>query len=92
MSVLIRYQPTGLTKELYDETSRRMEGSGEWPPEGLDLHVCFGPDGDLLVSEIWDSEEQWREFSEKLMPVLRESGVQLGGEPQVFAVHELQRR
>lgn len=92
MSVLIRYYPTGLTKEQYDETSRRMEGSGDWPPEGLDMHVCFGSEGELRVSEIWDSEEQWRAFTEKLMPVLQEAGVQLGSEPEILEVHELQKR
>jgi hypothetical protein len=89
MSVLVRYQPTGLTKEQYDDVSRRMEES-DWPPPALRVHVCFGEDGDLLVSEIWDSEDEWRSFSERLMPVLEEAGVQIGGEPQLFEVQELE--
>ena len=63
MSVVVRHQPTGLTKERYDEVSRRMEDSGVWPPNGLDMHVCFGSEGELRVSEIWDSEEEFRAFS-----------------------------
>ena len=51
MSVVVRHQLSGLTKEKYDEVSRRMEGSGAWPPDGIDMHVCFGSDGDLRVSE-----------------------------------------
>ena len=92
MSVVIRYSPTGLTKEKYDEVSNGMEGSGSWPPDGLDMHVCFGSDGDLRVSEIWDSEEQWRTFSEQLLPALEKAGVQTAGDPEVFEVHELQKR
>ena len=92
MSVVVRYSPTGLTKAQYDEVSRRMEERGSWPPEGMDLHVCFGNEGDLRVSEIWDSEEQWRAFSDHLMPVLSEVGVQTAGEPEVFEVQELQKR
>jgi len=50
MSVVVRHQPTGLTKEQYDEVSRRMEEAGVWPPDGIVLHDCFGSEGDLRVS------------------------------------------
>ena len=92
MSVVVRHQPTGLTREKYDEVSRRMEESGAWPPDGLDMHVCFGSDGELRVSEIWDSEEQFRTFSERLMPVLSEVGVEVTAGPEVYEVQELQKR
>jgi hypothetical protein len=92
MSVVVRHSPKGLTKERYDEVSRRMEESGSWPPDGLDMHVCFGSEGELRVSEIWDSEEQFRAFSEKLMPALNEAGVEVAAEPEVLEVHELQKR
>jgi hypothetical protein len=69
-----------------------MEDAGDWPPDGLDMHVLFGSDGDLRVSEIRDSEEQFRAFSERMLPVLNEVGVQIAGEPEVFQVHELQKR
>jgi hypothetical protein len=92
VSVVVRYQPTGLTREQYDEVSRRMEGSGAWPPDGLDMHVMFGTEGELRVSEIWDSVEKWRAFSGTLLPVLEEVGVRMGGDPEVFQVHELQKR
>ncbi len=91
MSVVVRHQPSGLTREQYDEVSRRMEGGGAWPPDGMDMHVLFGTEGELRVSEIWDSEEQFRAFADRLMPVLDEVGVPYS-EPEVFAVHELQKR
>ena len=93
MSVVVRHQPTGLTKEKYDEVNRRMEEAGhDWPPEGMDMHVCFGEEGQLRVSEIWYSEEEFRAFGEKLFPVLEEAGVQMSGDPEVFEVQELERR
>ena len=93
MSIVVRHQPTGLTREQYDEVTRLVEGSGAWPPDGLEMHVLFGTDGDLRVSEIWDSEEQMRAFAEQeLMPALKEVGVGLGGEPEIFEVHELEKR
>jgi hypothetical protein len=92
VSIVVRYRPTGLTREQYDEVSRRMEEAGAWPPDGLEMHVLFGSEGELRVSEIWDSEEQFRAFSQSMMPVLGEAGVQMAGEPEVFEVQELQKR
>ncbi len=91
MSVVVRHRPKGLTREQYDEVSRRMEGAGSWPPDGMDMHVLFGTEGDMRVSEIRDSEEQFRAFAEQLMPVLDEVGVPYS-EPEVFEAHELQKR
>ena len=91
MSIVVRYNPAGLTKETYDGASEGVQ-EGQWPPEGLQMHVCFGEDGDLKVSELWDSEEQWRAFTEVLFPRLQEAGVQMGAEPQVFEVHALEIR
>ena len=89
MSIVVRYQPAGLTRQQYDEVTRRMEDA--WPPDGLQMHVLFGTEGDLKVSEIWESEDLYRSFSEKLLPVLNEAGVQLGGEPEVYQVHEFEQ-
>ncbi len=63
-----------VTTEQYDETIRRLEKSGDWPPEGLEYHVAVKANGNLRVSEIWDSREQFDDFGERLMPVLKTSG------------------
>ncbi len=42
MSVLVRFAPTSVTTtDQYDETIRRLEGAGDFPPEGLEYHVCL---------------------------------------------------
>lgn len=92
MSILIRYSPTSLTAQKYDEASQRVQETLDWPPEGLDIHVCFGSEGNLLVSEIWDSREHYEAFGERLMPVLTEAGVEFSNEPEVFEVHNIERR
>ena len=91
MSIVVRFTPTALTAEQYDETVRKLEEAGEIPADGLDYHVCFSGDGGLLVSEIWDSQEKFDAFGEKLMPVLSEVGID-AGEPQVFEVHNIIKR
>ena len=52
MSVLVRFAPPSATVEQYDESIRRLEETGDFPPEGLDYHVCFLADGNVRVSEI----------------------------------------
>ena len=74
MSIVVRFHPTNVTQEKYEESLRRLEESGEWPPNGLELHVLFGSDEDLKVSEIWDSEEQLRAFGERLSRSSTRSG------------------
>ena len=93
MSVVVRFSPASLTAEKYEESTRALEEAGvDFPPEGLDYHVCFGSEGNLRVSEIWDSREQFEAFGERLMPVLTEAGIEFSGEPEIFEVHNLEKR
>lgn len=91
MSVLIRFAPASMTAQQYDEAVRRLDEVGDWPPDGLDYHVCFGTDGNLRVSEIWDSQEQLNAFGERLMPVLSEIGIE-PGEPELLEIHNIVKR
>ena len=90
MSVVVRFNPTNATKEKYDESMRRMEAAGIWPdPPGLEVHVAFGPDDNLRVSEIWSSREAFDAYGEKLMPILSDMGIEFSAEPEVFEVQNL---
>ena len=93
MSIVVRFTPASLTAEKYDRTTRMLEEAGvAFPPEGLDYHVCFGSEGNLRVSEIWDSREQFEAFGERLMPILTDAGIEFSGEPDIFEVHNIEKR
>jgi hypothetical protein len=93
MSIVVRFSPTNLTTEKYDESIRRHEEAGiKLPPDGMDYHVCFGSDGNLRVSEIWDSREQLEAYGEQLMPILADVGIELSGAPEIFEAHNIIRR
>lgn len=92
MSILARYSPANLTSQQYDEVNRRLEEGGGMPPEGQELHVCFGNEGDLRVSEVWASEEQMSAFRERLMPILEEVGITQSGPPEILPVVNYQAR
>ena len=93
MSIVVRFNPTNLTAEKYDEAVRRHEEAGvEFPPAGMEYHVCFGSDGNLRVSEIWDSREQLEAYGERLMPILADVGIEFSSEPEIFEVHNIRKR
>ena len=92
MSILVRFTPTNATKEQYDESLRRLKQAGEFPPEGMELHVAFGPEDNIRVSEVWDSREQLQAFGERLMPILTEIGIEFSGEPEIVEVQNIIKR
>jgi hypothetical protein len=92
MSIVVRFNPTNVTTEKYEESIRKLEAAGEWPPDGLQTHVLFGTEGNLKVSEIWDSQEQLQAFGERLMPILEDIGIEFSGAPDIFEVHNLIER
>ena len=74
-SVLARFKAApAVTSEQYDESVRRLEALGDWPPAGLAYHVAFRSEGN------------------RLMPVLKDVGVELSGEPEMLEIHNIIQR
>jgi hypothetical protein len=93
MSIVVRFNNTNLTPEKYAEANRRLEQAGVWPqPAGLDFHACFGSEGNLRVTEIWDSREQLDAYAEQVMPILADIGIEFSGDPEIFEVHNIVKR
>jgi len=87
MSIVVRFPPANMTKQQYDSIRSELEEAGDWPAEGCQLHVCFGDEQDIRVSEVWESREQFEAFGEKLMPRLEAFGAEVGDQPEVFEAH-----
>ncbi len=88
MSVLIRFSPPSLTADQYDEAVRRLTEDGVFPAEGLDYEICYGSDGNLKVSQVWDTQEQLEAFGARLQPILADLGIN-PGEPEMLEVHNI---
>ena len=94
MAVVAVFQSPTLTQAKYEESVRqltggraRMEKPADWPVEGLLVHVAGqGPNG-FRVVDVWSSEETFRRFGEKLMPILKAVGVE--GQPEIYPAHTL---
>jgi hypothetical protein len=87
MSIVVRYPASNVTKQQYDSVRSALQEAGDWPADGCEIHVCFGDESDVRVSEIWESREKLDAFGEKLRPKMEAEGIQLAGEPEVFEAH-----
>jgi hypothetical protein len=93
LSILVRFTGAPSMKSgLYDETMPAIEASGEWPPDGLAFHCAFETDGVFRVSEVWDSQEKFEAFGQRLMPILTDAGIELTGPPEIIEVHNIVSR
>jgi hypothetical protein len=91
VSVLIRFSPPSLTTDQYDEVVRRLNEAGVFPADGLDYEICYGSDGNLKVSQVWDTQEQLDAFGARLMPILSDLEI-TPGDPEVLEVHNIIHR
>jgi hypothetical protein len=87
MSIVVRFPPSNVSKQQYDSVRSELEAVGEWPAEGCQLHVVFGPEDDIRVSEVWESAEKQEAFAAKLGQRMEQAGIQPSGELDVFDVH-----
>ena len=91
MPIVSVFEAPGLTQQNYEETVRRLTGKNrmsspsDWPVEGLLVHVAGQGAKGFRVVDVWTSEDAFRRFGEKLIPLLREVGVE--GEPEVYPSH-----
>ena len=89
---MFRYAPVpSSTIEQYDEVIRRLQASGELPADGFDYHVASYSDGQLRVSEVWDSRKQLEAFGKRVMPLLADVALEHTGQPEILEVHNIIR-
>jgi hypothetical protein len=87
MSIVVRFPPSNVTKQQYDSVRNALAESGDWPAEGCRLHVVFGDEQDIRVSEVWESQEHLEAFGEKLRPRMEQAGIQPSGPPEVLEAY-----
>jgi hypothetical protein len=92
MPIVAVFQSPSLTREKYEESVRRLTGGksrlespADWPVEGLLVHAAGQGEKGFRVVDVWESEDTFRRFGEKLMPILQAVGVE--GEPEVYQAH-----
>lgn len=87
MAYVVRFTPK-MSEAQYDECIKRLDAAGAGAPAGREYHVCFKADGNLNVSDIWNSKEEFEQFGQTLMPILADIGID-AGEPVFLDVHNI---
>jgi len=79
----------GVTLEQYEEARAKVRWE-EDVPDGALLHIA-GLDGDdFRVFDVWESPEQFQRFvAERLMPGVREVGIEGDPEVRLYDVHRV---
>jgi hypothetical protein len=88
MAIAVYFHPPGLTLKQFDEVDRRVREAVRGEPKGNIHSSVFGTDGDLMLYDIWESQEDFEAFGKVLMPILGELGID-PGKPDVMPVHRL---
>jgi hypothetical protein len=94
MAVVVVFQSPTFTQAKYEESVRQLTGGrsrvetpADWPVEGLLIHVAGQGSSGFRVVDVWQSEEAFRRFGEKLMSVFQAIGVE--GQPEIYPAHTL---
>jgi hypothetical protein len=93
MPIVVVFHSPSLTRENYEESVRRltngkksrMEAAGDWPVEGLLVHIAGQSENGFRVVDVWESKDAFRRFGEKLMPIMKEIGIDTV--PEVYDAH-----
>ncbi len=74
MRVVVLVTREGFTKNIYDQLMRELNVEDN-PPKGMVTHIATFDNKGIRVTDIWESEQDFRNFSEKrLMPGLNKVG------------------
>lgn len=90
MAIAVYVHPKGMTLKQFEESHRRLDAAGAGNPKGRMHHSCFGEDGNLMVYDIWESPDAFDAFSQTLMPILSEVGIE-AAEPAIMPIHRLKQ-
>jgi hypothetical protein len=61
--ICVTFGPAPVTRTQYYAVGEKLPH----PPEGRDYHVCYGEDGALYITEVWQSEEDMERPSKALV-------------------------
>lgn len=94
MPIVAVFQGPTLTKEKYEESiqhvtngKRQAESPSDWPVPGLLAHIAGDTGSGFRVVDVWESEEAFGQFGEKLGPIMEQLGISV--EPEIYPIHTL---
>jgi hypothetical protein len=91
MALGLYFRPAGFTPAIYDQAIEDLDraGAGFGSVPGRTFHCAMEVDGTIHVFDVWESMEQFQEFGQTLVPIMKKLGVD-PGEPQITTIHNVQ--
>jgi hypothetical protein len=89
MAIGVYLQPRSMSAAQYDEAVRRLDAAGAGHPAGRLHHSCLGPDGQLTVFDVWESQQALDAYVPTVWPILQALGLDQGAAPIVVPIHNL---
>jgi len=91
MAIGIVHEIPGGTQDDYDKIAKALgqdsfDSLSDWPVEGILCHIAGPYEGGWRVVDVWESEEAFQAFGEKLMPAIQEAGID-APPPEIYSVH-----
>jgi hypothetical protein len=83
--ITVVFDCPGSTILQYDEACRLGNVSQANLPKGLIFHSASPTEPGFLVVDVWESEEDFKAFLERLVPAMQQAGVR--GEPKIYPTH-----
>ncbi len=89
MAIGAYFHNENFDEKAYREVLKRLEAAGAGAPKGRTYHSCFGGGSNLMVFDVWTSQEELDKFGETLMPILEELGVKVNPPDVMPMVNEI---
>ena len=87
MSIVARFEVSGMDTTKYDQILHRLADAGLGAPDGRAYHIAYGDVRSLQVIDVFESQAKLEAFGAKLMPILQEFGVE--AKPEVAEIHNI---
>jgi hypothetical protein len=85
--VVVHFDFPTVTQKQYDSVWDEIRASGNEHPKGLIFHVGSPkPSGGWMVNDVWESEEDFTNFGNMLMPMMMRQNIPMTP-PTIMPVH-----
>jgi len=87
--IAIHFEFPDGTREQYESVWEDLRSSGNEHPKGLLFHVAAkSNNGGVFVTDVWESEEAFKEFGNILIPSIQKSGLPMA-DPQIMELYNV---
>jgi hypothetical protein len=85
--ITVMFEFAGVSASQYDEACRLANASQSNLPDGLVFHSASPTPTGFLVVDVWESEDKFKAFGERLRPAMEQAGI--SQQPAIYPTHAI---